>query len=72
LTFTLLGVSTNQISSLGIHFICLNGNCPGRGSNTGFVQTGPGTTVIPEPGTMMLMGSGLIGLAAFLRRRAGG
>jgi PEP-CTERM motif len=72
LTFTLLGVSTNQISSLGIHFICLNGNCPGCGSNTGFVQTGPGTTVIPEPGTMMLMGSGLIGLAAFVRRRARG
>ena len=70
LTFTLNGVSTNQISSVGIHFICLNGNCPGSGSNTGFVETGAPATVIPEPGTMMLLGSGLVGLAAFVRRRS--
>lgn len=70
LTFTLNGVSTNQISSLGIHFICLNGNCPGSESNTGFVETGAQATVIPEPGTMILLGSGLMGLAAFVRRRS--
>src|ERR1700757_2286063 len=69
LTFTLNGVSTNQISSLGIHFLCLNGNCLGSNSNTGFVETGATATVIPEPGTMILLGTGLVGLASFVRRR---
>jgi hypothetical protein len=69
LSFTLNGVSTNQISSLGLHFICLNGNCPGSTSNTGFVQTGPPVATVPEPGTLGLLGTGLAGIAGVVRRR---
>jgi len=67
-TFTLTGITTKQISSLGFHFICLNGNCPGSGSNTGYVETGSPSTV-PEPGTLGLLGTGLVGLAGVVRRR---
>ena len=67
-TFTLSGINTSQISSLGFHFICLNGNCPGRGSNTGYVETGSPSSV-PEPSTLTLLGTGLVGLAGVVRRR---
>jgi hypothetical protein len=67
-SFTLSGVSTKTLSSLGFHFICLNGNCPGSNSNTGFVETGAPSTV-PEPGTLGLLGTGLVGLAGVVRRR---
>jgi hypothetical protein len=67
-SFTLSGVSTKTLSSLGLHFICLNGNCPGSNSNTGFVETG-GPSTVPEPGTLALLGTGLVGLAGVVRRR---
>ncbi len=50
----------------GCTFVVSNG---GTGSNTGGLSGA--CTAIPEPGTMALFGSGLVGLAGILRRRLG-
>jgi len=34
-----------------------------------FASTGTNETPVPEPGTMMLLGSGLVGLAAWGRKK---
>jgi len=79
LSFTLLGsglsassfVGNNKGNILGVHYCSpLNGqanyNCP---SPTGFATNGPPTTTVPEPGTITLLGTGLIGLAGVVRRK---
>ena len=68
LTFTLSGTGLNasQFSGFAVHFCTASGsNC---GPNTGFASNGP-SSVVPEPGTMTLLGSGLIGLAGLARRK---
>ena len=38
--------------------------------NTGNIEAGLGSVVVPEPGTLALFGTGLIAVAGFIRRRA--
>jgi PEP-CTERM motif-containing protein len=68
LTFTLTaqGLSASQFTGAAIHFCTASGtNC---GPFTGFATNGPPITV-PEPGTLGMLGTGLVGVAGLIRRR---
>jgi hypothetical protein len=65
ISFFVSGVTVQQLSGAwGVHF-CVGTSCTGL---TGFASSGP-LTAVPEPGTLSLLGTGIIALAGFFRRR---
>jgi hypothetical protein len=66
ISFFISNVTLSQLQPYkwGVHFCTASGsNC---GPNTGFASNGP---TVPEPGTLSLLGTGILGLAGFFRRR---
>jgi hypothetical protein len=68
LTFTILNANINQLTGFGLQFCVADENRCGK---TGFAETSASTgSTVPEPGTLALIGTGLVGLATMVRRRA--
>ena len=63
---TASGLTANQFTGVVIHFCTASGsNC---GDDTGYA-TGSESSVVPEPGSLALMGTGLVALATQIRRK---
>jgi hypothetical protein len=63
-TLTASGLTASEFTGVALHFCTESGsNCS---PNTGFAN---GTSAVPEPGSLGLLGTGLVGLGGLIRRR---
>ncbi len=67
ISFFVSGATLAQLKGVwGVHF-CVGGGTNCGSGVTGFASNGAAT--VPEPGTLSLLGTGIVGLAGFFRRR---